>query len=90
MAPPKKDPFGDLDEEYKTGVQSMSDMEIKARVAEINLELQALLNAKEKDEDLQAKAIAHKEAGKVYRDGQKGAKLRTRYALYILEARGKA
>lgn len=90
MARPKKDPFSDLDEDYKTSVQAMSDVEIKARVAEINLELQALMNAKDEDKDLKEKGEAYKEAGRVYREGQKGAKLRTKFALSVLESRGRA
>lgn len=85
-----KDPWSDLDKDYQELIQNKTDAEIRQAVAETNLELQQLLNAKEKDLDLKEKGQAYQEAGRTYREATKGAKLRTKYALYILEARGKA
>ena len=85
-----KDPFSALDQEWKDGINSMSEEDIKKRVAEIALELDKLLEAKKQDEDLKEQLSAAKLAGQVYSDGRKGAQLRIRYAQTILEARGKA
>jgi len=84
-----KDPFASLDAEFKDGVANMPIEDIKKRVAEIALELDRLMEAKKKDQDLEEKLEAAKDAGAVYREGQKSAKLRIRYAQTILEARGK-
>ena len=85
----KKDKFEDLDQEWKDGICSMSPEEIKSRVADIALELETLLKAREDDADLQAKQLAAKEANAVYSEGKKGARLRIKYAKSILEAKGK-
>ena len=84
----KKNPFDSLDQEWKDLVSNMTVDEIKKKVAEIALELDTLMTAKKADQDLQDKVAAAKEAGAVYREGQKGAKLRINYANYILEAKG--
>jgi hypothetical protein len=86
----RKDPYAELDASFKNSIENMSDEQIKQRVAEINLNLQQLLNAREVDQDLKEKAAAYQEANRVYREGMKDAKLRTKYALSVLEARGKA
>jgi hypothetical protein len=87
---PKKAPFSDLDLEFKSTVESMTDDEIRRKVADTNLDLQQLLNARDLDQDFQEKKAAYGEAGAVYRDGQKAAKLKTKFALMVLEGRGKA
>lgn len=90
MAGKKKGKFDDLDSDYKTTIENMKDEEIRAKVAEISLENEQVQAAKALDFDLKEKAAAFQEAGKVYRESAKGAKLRIQYALSILEARGKA
>jgi hypothetical protein len=86
----KKGKFDDLDKDYKETVENMSNEEIRARVAVISLENEQIQGKKALDMDLKDKASSYQEAGRVYRDSAKGAKLRIQYALSILEARGKA
>jgi hypothetical protein len=86
----KKNKFDDLDAEYKSGVEGMSNDEIRSRVAEISLENERVQAAKADDQDLAEKGAAYQEAGRVYREAAKGAKLRVQFALSVLEARGKA
>jgi len=86
----KGNPFDSLDADWKSNVENMRSDEIKVRVAEIALELDRLMEAKKEDQDLKEKTEAAKEAGRVYREGKKGAELRIRYAQTILEARGEA
>jgi len=81
------DPFSDLDKDFKEAIAAMPVDEIKKRVAEVALELDKLMQAKKADGDLAEKLLAAKEAGAIYREGQKGAKLRIRYAQTILSAR---
>lgn len=85
-----KSPWDDIEPELRNDIENMKDDEIRQRVAEIHLTLQALNNAKELDQDLKDKKAAAAEAGRTYREQAKGAKLLTKYALSILEARGKA
>lgn len=85
-----KDPFAELDTEWKDAVAQSNDDDIKKRVAEIALELEKLRAAKKLDTDYISKVNEAKEAGRVYKEGEKGARLRIQYARSILEARGKA
>lgn len=85
-----KDPFASLDEEFKAAVPTMTSEDIKRRVADIALELDRLLEAKKEDQDLQKKLEAAKEAGAIYREGQKGARLRIRFAQTVLQGRAQA
>ena len=85
---PMKSPFADLDEEFKEAVAAMSVEDIKKRVAEVALNLDQLLEAKKGDQDLIDKMEAAKTAGAVYREGTKMSRLKIRYAVTILDARG--
>lgn len=87
---PKSDPFAALDQEWKDLINNMKEDEIRNRVAEIALERETLLKAKKEDMDLKEKAIAYAEAGRVYKEGVKGAQVRIQYAQMVLESRGKA
>lgn len=86
----EKDPYAELDSEWKDGIASMSDEDIKQRVADIALNYEELMKAKKNDEDLKQKVAEATEAGRVYKEGAKGSRLRIQYARMILEARGKA
>jgi hypothetical protein len=84
----KKDPFEDLDEDFKDAVAGMDEKAIRDRLAKVTLDQAALMDAKEKDIDLKEKKEAAKEAGAVYREGTKMNKLRVKYARSILDAKG--
>jgi hypothetical protein len=84
-----KDPFEDLDSEFKDAVASMKDEEIKTRIAQVAMDQQALNEAKKNDEDLKQRQSAVKVAMEPYRAGNKGCQLRIKYARMILDARGK-
>jgi hypothetical protein len=86
---PRKDPFQDLDQAWKDAITGMSPDEIKKKVSEVAIELSRIIQAKKEDEDLKAKMIEAKEAGAVYRDGQKMALLRIKFAKQTLEDKGK-
>ena len=93
MAPrgrPKKDPFEALESDFKNLIENLPSEDVKKKVAEVAFELDRLMEAKKADQDLAEKTEAAKDAGAIYREGAKMAKLRIRYASMILEARGKA
>ncbi|NBT57365.1 hypothetical protein EBT16_01130 [bacterium] len=90
MGRQKKNKFDDLDADFRSNVESLSDEEIKSRVAQIALDNELLLKAKEDDEDLKEKVQIAKEAGAVYREGVKMNRTKIQYAQMILESRGKA
>ena len=85
---PEKGRFDALDQDFKEALSAAPVDEIKKRVAEIALDLDRLLEAKKADQDLAEKLEAAKDAGAVYRDGTKMARLKIRYAQTLLEARG--
>lgn len=90
MGRQKKNKFDDLDADFKSVVENMSDEDIRDRVAQIALDTEELLKAKEDDEDLKEKVQVAKEAGAVYREGVKMNRVRIQYAQMILDSRGKA
>ena len=85
----KKNPFDDLDKDFKTGIEDMSDEDIKKRVSEVAINEHENRAAQKKDQDLADKKAAVKYADEQYREGTKMNKLRIGYAHFILEARGK-
>jgi len=85
----KKSPFADLDSDFKTSIDSMSEEDIKRRVSEVAINEHENRAAKKKDQDLADKMAAVKFAGEQYREATKMNKLRIAYAHFILEARGK-
>lgn len=89
MGRKKKNKFDDLDADFKAGVEGMTDEDIRDKVAQIALDTEELLKAKEDDEDLKEKVQIAKEAGAVYRDGVKMNRVRIQYAQMVLESRGK-
>lgn len=89
MGRPKKNEFEDLDQDYTNELANLTSEELKGKVAEIALELQALMEAKDNDEDLKQAVEVAKEAGAVYREGAKGAKVRIKFIKRLLESRGK-
>lgn len=85
----KKGKFDDLDSEFKTNVENMTEEEIKRRISEVAIAEHENREAKSKDQDLADKVAAVKFAGEQYREATKMNKLRIAYAHFILESRGK-
>ena len=88
MGRPKKDKFDDLDAEFKDSVASMAVDEIRMKIAQVALNEEENLKAKEDDEDLLAKKEAAKFAGEQYAEASKMNRLRIRFMRRILGDRG--
>lgn len=86
---PKKDKYADLDSEFKAQAETMDEAKLRDSIAKISLDLSALLEAQEADQDLQMKKEIAKEAGAIYREGKKFSKLATSYLRAMLDAKGK-
>ena len=92
MAPrgrPKKNPFEDLDDEYKSFIEGATDEEIRHRISEVAINEVLNQEAKGDDQDLAEKLEAAKGAGLQYKEASAMNKARIGYAKTILEARGK-
>lgn len=89
MGRSKKDPFEDLDQDFKDTVAGMNEVEIRQKISSVALNQVALLEAKDNDEDYQQKKEVAKEAGAVYREGTKGNKLRIAFCKRVLGDKGK-
>ena len=89
MGRSKKDPFEDLDQDFKDTVASMSETEIRQKISSVALNQVALLEAKENDEDYQTKKELASEAGAIYRDGTKMNKIRIAFCKRVLGDKGK-
>lgn len=85
----KKSPFADLDSEFKTAIEGMTDEDIKKKVSEVSLNEHENRAAKKADQDLKQKQEAVKYAGAQYSEATKMNRLRIAYAYFLLEARGK-
>ncbi len=84
-----KSKFEDLDKDYMTSIESATDDEIRAKIAQVALNNAALQEAKGEDQQLAELKEQVKEAGAIYREGAKANKLRIEYARYMLDSRGK-
>lgn len=89
MGRSKKDPFEDLDEDFKNAVASMSEQEIRQKISSVALNQVALLEAKDNDQDYQQKKEDASIAGEVYRDGTKMNKIRISFCKRVLSDKGK-
>ncbi len=89
MAKQKKDKYADLDSEFKANAESMDEAKLRDTIAKVSLDLSALLEVQDQDEDLKMKKEIAKEAGAIYREGKKFAKLATSYLRAMLDAKGK-
>lgn len=85
----KKDPFEDLDDDFKSTAENMDETALRGKVSEIALNQEALMEAKGADVDLAQKREQASIAGAVYREGTKMNKLRTKYLRLMLDAKGK-
>ena len=93
MAKPKfkgpKDPFEKLDKEYKTGIESASDEDIRKKISEAAIYRAERVETMKKDPALKELREKLNFEASDYKDEIKGADLRIKYAMSILEARGK-
>lgn len=89
MGRAKKDPFEDLDADFKDSVAAMSELEVRQKISSVALNQVALLEAKDADEDYQTKKEIASEAGAVYREGTKMNKIRIAFCKRVLGDKGK-
>ncbi len=86
----KKDPFEDLPEEWKAEFAAKEPVEILKEVSQISLNHAALMAAKAEDSDLASAQAQAAEAGAVYREGTKDAKVRIKFLAQVLGDKGYA
>jgi len=84
----KKDPFADLDAEFKDMIASSSIEIINNKIAEVAKNQEENLRAMADDQDLQEKKEAVKMASEGYRDASKMNRLKVIYAMRVLGDRG--
>lgn len=90
MARPKKDPYSNLDDEFKAKVEAANDEQLIEILGEVAKNEELNRRNKADDQDLQEKAAAKDMAEEQYKDASKANKLKTRYIYDLLRARGKA
>lgn len=88
--PPKapKDPFAYLSEDFRSSVDAQSRDDIKRTICQVTLDQLELEAAQKADEDYQTLKEQFKEAGAIYREGNKMNKLKIQYAKQSLEGKG--
>lgn len=84
----KKDKFSALEGDFKDQVAGMATDAIVDLIAKVAMDAEALIAAKEEDEDLKDKKEIAKDAEAVYRDGAKQCRLKIQFAKRVLEDRG--
>jgi len=84
----KKGPFDELPTDFKDAVASACPEDINKRIAQIAKDTEALLKARDEDQDYQTKKEELKEAGAVYRDGKKANRLKILYCVQVLGDKG--
>jgi len=84
-----KDKFKALDNDFKDAVAAMPEEDIRKKVANIALAQEALMKARDEDQDLARAKEEFSVAGAIYRDGSKMNRLRIQYCREMLESRGK-
>ena len=90
MGRPKKDkdPFADLDSEFRDSVATGDVAKIRDLIAQTALNQQALEQAQEDDEDLAEKKETVKYAMEPYNDGKRANKLKIKYCRQVLGDKG--
>lgn len=88
---PKKNkvPFENLDEDFKTEVEALSEEGLRGKISQIAINEHEIREAKKQDQDLEEKRVAYSEAGETYRSSSKANRERTAYCYHLLEASGK-
>jgi hypothetical protein len=84
----KKDRFADLDEAFKSEVESMKVGEINAKIAEWAKTAEDQTTLMKADDDLAQKRETVKLAAEPYREAIKGARLRIAFSMRVLSDRG--
>ena len=84
----KKDRFDDLDEAFKSSVESMKAPEINAKIAEWAKLAEEQTNLMKLDDDLVQKREAAKLAAEPYRESIKMARLQIAFSMRVLRDRG--
>ncbi len=84
-----KDPYENLDEDFKDAVASMKEEDIRKKIAEVALNQAAMDQAMENDLDLQEKKEQLKVCTEPYSEARKANKLKIKYCRQILENQGK-
>jgi hypothetical protein len=84
-----KDPFKKLSKDFKEETEKLDEIQLRARLAKITLDLEAMAEAKENDYDLAQKREAYAFAGAGYREFAKGGKLMIKWLRHMLDAKGK-
>lgn len=86
----KKDPFADLDDDFKASTLSMAEDDVRKRASKVAFDQQTLMDAKLADGDFIEAKERFAAAGAIYRDGTKLNRLKIRFCKKVLEDRGKA
>jgi len=86
---PKKNPFDDLDVDYKTLIENGSDDEIRRKISDVALAESENQELRKADQDLQEKTESARFAGESYKENSRHNKLRINYARFLLQSRGK-
>lgn len=83
-----KDPYSDLQDDFKDAVAQSSREEIEKRISDVALYDVELRKQKKEDQDLKEKAEAYKEASAIYREGFKSNKLKIEFCKRVLDDKG--
>jgi hypothetical protein len=86
---PKKEPFEDLDKDFKALIESATEEDIRKKISEVALNEFQNQENKKADGQLAEAGAAYKEAGAQYKEATKHNKLRIGYARFMLDSRGK-
>jgi Flp pilus assembly CpaE family ATPase len=84
----KKDPFEDVDSDFKDAVASMSTDEIRSQIVKVSINQMELMEAKKEDQDLSDKREAYNDANSIYRDGTKQNRLKLEFCKRVLGDKG--
>ena len=87
--PSKKMPFEDLDSDFKTAIEAMTDDEVRRRISDVAINEHENREHMKKDVDLMEQKEKTKEAGAQYAEASKMNRLRISYAHHVLDSRGK-
>jgi hypothetical protein len=88
MARPKKDPYDNLADEFKSKIEGANDEQLVEILGEVAKNEEYNRRCKEDDQDLQEKTAQKEMAEEQYKDCTKANRLKTRYVYDILRARG--
>lgn len=84
----EKDPFEDLNDEFRAKIDGASETDLREEIANIALADGELMAAKQLDQDLKEKRQAASIAGAIYREGFTANRLKQKYIRQTMESRG--